>query len=294
MKSAIDRSVNWAIPKGKGHLETRFVRRADEYIIAYVSSHNGCKMGCRMCYLTQQRQTSFSHTTKDEYTQQVSKVIDYYDQEVKEGKQPPAQRVNINFMARGEPLANKTIIHEYPLLFQEIEQRAKKSGLIPRMNISTIMPHVMRDHSLIDIIDGAAAHTQLYYSLYSVNQEFRKKWLPNSLPYPLALDKIKEYQEFSNQPITLHWAFIKGENDNYNDIVRLAQIVKTYELFGKFNIVRYNPPPGIAEKDEPDEEELENILLYLQDSMRDPDNKSKIVPRVGKDVYASCGMFIPE
>ena len=83
------------------------------------------------------------------------------------------------------------------------------------------MPYTIKNKSLCDIFQGYPVN--LYYSLYSVNPEFKKKWMPNALPYNIALDKLKEYQTFSDDeiPLTIHGAFIKGENDNIDDINRM-------------------------------------------------------------------------
>jgi adenine C2-methylase RlmN of 23S rRNA A2503 and tRNA A37 len=129
--------------------------------------------------------------------------------------------------------------------------------------------------------------------MYSINDMFRKKWLPNALTYEIALGKLKRYQEHTGLPITLHWAFIQGENDKREDVLKLAQVVRKYELMGKFNLVRYNPPRGIKETYEPHMEILKEYLDIMKTALTKSD-RSKIVSAVGRDVYASCGTFISD
>lgn len=104
LRSAIDLSQNWLVPYGKSLLECRRVQRPEspEKFIAYLSSHNGCTMGCRFCFLTAQGQTSFLHADLDAYERQLALVL---------GSTPKhnATRLNVNLMARGEPLANKVL-----------------------------------------------------------------------------------------------------------------------------------------------------------------------------------------
>lgn len=279
-----DQSINWIIHKGKGNLESRYVRRSQDLVSAYISSHNGCKMACQMCHLTQLKQTMFSHTSIPEYDDQLDLILQHYD------KEPQAKRLNVNFMARGEPLANKNIINNYHQLYNNFEIQANKRNLNIKMNISTIMPHTIQNYDLYDILCG---NTEIYYSLYSVNNAFKQKWMPNALPYDIALKKIKDYQIMSKLPITLHWTFIEGENDNLDDILKLRDVVAKYQLEGKFNIVRYNPPPNLENTAEPSEDKLKKYLEIMKPSLINS-GRSKIVSRVGEDIYASCGTFIPD
>ncbi len=286
LKSQLDKSVNWVIKKGSGHLEARYVRRDPKYISAYVSSHNGCKMACKMCFLTQLNQKWFYHSTLQDYTEQFNTVLDYYDTVA---KTQPAERVNVNFMARGEALANKTVMGNFAGIYDSFLQRSQRSNLKLKMNVSTIMPYTVQQRKLSDILGNKA---EIYYSLYSVDDKFRKLWLPNAMPYKVALNKLKEYQEETKQLITFHWAFIEGQNDKLSQVKDLAKVLKEYEFTGKFNLVRYNAPPSLEHTKEPDEDKLKEYVEIINESLIG--NRSKIVPRVGKDVYASCGMFIQD
>ena len=58
------------------------------------------------------------------------------------------------------------------------------------MNISTIMPYTIKDRSLCDIFGNTPVN--LYYSLYSINEKFKQKWMPNAIPSLTALDKLQE------------------------------------------------------------------------------------------------------
>ena len=50
------------------------------------------------------------------------------------------------------------------------------------------------------------------------------------MDYNIALDKLKEFQEYNNQQITFHWAFIEGENDQIDDMKKLADVLRMYKL----------------------------------------------------------------
>lgn len=282
-----DKSVNFIFNSANSLIEARFVRRVPEYFIVYLSSHNGCNKACRFCHLTQTKQTSFVEQSLNDYLLQVQTVLNYYDSIVSE--QGMAKKVNFNFMSRGEPLANSAILNNAKELFTKIEELAKKRNLIAQFNISTIMPDTLEDVDLNQVFGNVEQNFNIYYSLYSVDESFRKRWLPKALNYNVALQKLESLQKLKNNPVSFHWAFIKGENDSINDIERIKEILSRYKIKGKFNLVRYNPYSDLQGV-EPEEEILERNFKELNNFFNHPE--SRIVPRVGFDVKASCGMFI--
>jgi adenine C2-methylase RlmN of 23S rRNA A2503 and tRNA A37 len=79
---ASDGSINLIFNYARSFIEARYVQRAPDYISAYVSSHNGCKMGCTFCWLTAQKQTEFnfrkhSRPRKSWYNNQNCRLVWY-------------------------------------------------------------------------------------------------------------------------------------------------------------------------------------------------------------------------
>ncbi len=320
LESQEDSSVNFvAETEDGGKIETRFVQRTPEYFIVYLSSHTGCNKSCRMCHLTATGQTYFTPVTPEEYYQQAERVFGYW-QTV---RQEETDTVHFNFMARGEPLANTHMLQpsqwrpwqwfqgghsDAPTtskILLPLFELANAHGLQGRMKISTIMPYEMENVDLYDLFVGAA---QIYYSLYSVNERFRKRWLPKALPTDVALEKLKEYQShhvdndhtwgFFNKrwwahgavdnPVAFHWAFIEGENDSVEDVEATCQAILDSGVKGQFNLVRYNPPNDKSKESSP--EVFERNFKIISEALGHPG--SQIIPRVGFDVKASCGMFV--
>lgn len=279
LHSQEDASVNWVTPTDdNGAFEARYVRRTPEYFIAYLSSHTGCNKACRFCHLTATRQTMMTDATPQDYTDQASSVMQWYD------TQEAAERVNFNFMARGEPLANTHVANNWLSVYEPLKALADERGLESKFNISTIMPE---DRDLYDIFGDTG--TQLYYSLYSLDNHFRKRWLPKAIDPQIALDRLADWQQKTGQLVTLHWAFIKGQNDGMANLDRIAHAVHSRGLEVKFNLVRYNPFSD-RQGEEPDEVTLQALFDFFQRQLNHP--SSRIVPRVGFDVKASCGMFV--
>ena len=61
----------------------------------------------------------------------------------------------------------------------------------------------------------------------------------------------------------------------------------------KFNLVRFNPPNNMSYK-ETEHDKLEYLFEIINEVMTNntKTKQSRIINRVGYDVYASCGMFI--
>ncbi|MHB0928648.1 MAG: radical SAM enzyme, Cfr family protein [Candidatus Nanopelagicales bacterium] len=284
LKSETDSSVNFV---SATKLECRYVRRVSDYFIVYLSSHTGCNKACRFCHLTQTGQTSFIEATFEQYLEQAETVLNYYESVV--SREGPANRVNFNFMARGEPLANSVMLKRAGELFTELAKNASKRGLQAKFNISTILPEEIRNLSLSEVFQGVDQPYEIYYSLYSVNPEFRRRWLPKALDADIGLAKLAAYQKDTNQRITLHWAFISEQNDSSADLAEIQDRLAVYQLQAKFNLVRYNPfspLQGVESGQATLDANFESMRVFLGD----PD--SRIVPRVGFDVKASCGMFV--
>lgn len=280
LPSCEDQSVNFVFDN---MMEARYVRRVDDYFICYLSSHTGCNKSCRFCHLTQTGQVDMVDATIDDYIKQASHVLEYYDT-VKN----PAKKVNFNFMSRGEVLANQTFLKHANEILDALQSMAIKRGLHSKFNISTIMPDDVADVDLSTLISNEYDH-MFYYSLYSINPSFRKKWIPKSLPVDDALTKLKSWQDSTGRTLALHWAFIKDENDGEKDLKELLSTIKKHKLKTKFNLVRYNP---YSEKqgEESEEKVIERNFSLIASDLKN--KRSRIVPRVGFDVKASCGMFI--
>ena len=279
-----DKSKNYVIPTDDGgYFESRFVQRTDDYIIVYLSSHSGCDQACRFCHLTQTRQTMMQPADVLDYIAQAKRVLN--DANLAQLKLFGLKKVKFSFMARGEPLLNPTILNKWDVL-----RRALKELVPPYFDvefcISTIYPKKfeIEDRRLADIFN--TPDVVIYYSVYSLNSDFRKTWLGNAADPKRAFEDLRTFSMATNCRIKLHCSFIKDENDDLNDIFALQCVLDRY-LKGvkyKFNIVRYNPYSE-RQGEKTDVENLRRIAGMLN---------AKVITRVGKDVKASCGMFYKE
>lgn len=289
-----DGSMNFIIPYAKSFIEARYVRRTPHYVSAYVSSHNGCKMGCKFCWLTTQNQTQFKHVGLNEYILQLKTILDNVPTPVAENEKANKIRINVNFMGRGDALANKTVLLNYPDLYESMLETVTNAGFGDlKMNVSSILPYTIKQKNLFDIFLDYPVH--LYYSLYSVNDAIKRQLMPNAIDWRLALDKLAKFQQttLGENSLVFHGAFIKNVNDSQQDIENLvSEISKRNFKNTKFNLVRFNPPIG-SNLQETSEDRLKEIFTFLSSHMNDNNlnKKSTLIERVGYDAYVSCGMF---
>jgi 23S rRNA (adenine2503-C2)-methyltransferase len=282
LNSQLDHSVNFVEQQLVGFLESRFVRKTDEYFIAYLSSQTGCNRGCKFCHLTATGQTSFTDSTHNDFVAQAIQIFKHY-----RNQNNPAKYMHYNFMARGEPLANQILLDSGDELLSKLGQVAKGEGLPAKFNISTIMPLTLKK-SLVDTFPYITP--TIYYSLYSTNPVWRKKWMPGAMDVSQALELLAEYQSFSKKIIKIHSPFIAGENDSLDDLSSMCDAIDKAKLICEFNLVRYNPASG-DQGAESSELVIGKNIHYLMDRFKF-NTKVQIIPRVGFDVKASCGMFV--
>jgi adenine C2-methylase RlmN of 23S rRNA A2503 and tRNA A37 len=281
--SSQDASVNWDRPTDVGSIEARYVRRCPDYFVVYLSSQTGCNQGCRMCHLTATGQTQLRDVTHAEFIEQAETILDYY-----RASAPPTRNVHFNFMARGEPLANPVLLSHADELLGDLAQRAVAMELRPRYLVSTIFPRELDGRLLEDVF--FIHHPEIYYSIYSVNERFRRRWLPKALPVEEALDRLASWQRSTYKICKIHYAFIEGENDSEADVHAICDALESRRLMVHVNIVRYNPHDPRRHGVEPPEEIIErNANIYRS---RLPNARVRVIPRVGYDVHASCGMFL--
>jgi adenine C2-methylase RlmN of 23S rRNA A2503 and tRNA A37 len=279
IRSAMDQSVNFSRPTADGGMvETRFVRRVPTRFIVYISSMTGCDKACRFCHLSQTGQTMARHLTVDEMVAQAETVL-------AAATFSDGETVHFNFMARGEPLSNPEV---GPELFSKLRDLAVSLGLKPRVKLSTIMPS---DFAAPDwgsfVPDGIPV--DMYYSLYRIDADWRRRWIPKAMAASDALVQLVAFQNETKQRVILHWALISGENDAVESADEIGRMAKASGLQFDFNLVRYNAANG--KSSEAPRERIDAYLDAMSRFVAAP-NRVKEIQRVGFDVAASCGMFL--
>src|SRR5690606_3953622 len=137
--------------------------------------------------------------------------------------------------------------------------------------------------------DEESPAIDFYYSLYNTDPDWRKRWIPKALPPVDAFSWLSKWQQVTGNRVILHWALIEGENDSLESARNAARMANDAGLRWDFNLVRYNPANDKSK--ESSEEQIERFLDILRSEIGHG-NRVKVIPRVGFDVKASCGMFL--
>ena len=294
--SKIDESVNTVLDG----FETRYVRREDADII-YLSSFKGCDLACRMCHLTQQGQTDMTAATHQDFiTQAVESLREMMIYRRSIGDLD-IKTIHFNFMARGEPLKNQVILHEFDKLAQDlISVTVDETGLVYpialdiKFKISTVLPDLYQYDAEGRIVGGIERlafkkhKPEIYYSIYSTDANFRRRWLPKAWPVQDALRVLANY-DTDGGTVRFHSPFIFAENDDMIEVDNVIRAINYYSLPKKFNIIRYNSPDESKSQETPMEH-----LLSIKHYLELKGFEVQMVERVGEDVQASCGMFYAE
>jgi len=281
LKSELDPSVNFVWEFGKGRaIEARYVRRHENYVACYLSSQTACAQSCRMCHLTITGQNEPENVIPADFIRQAQVVLEHYK------TQPPAKVIHYNFMARGEPLDSLTFRYDADRILSDLGTLALGQNLYPRFLVSTIIPEDL-GMSFIEMF--RLIQPEIYYSLYSMDPKFRRRWLPRAMEPMKALKMLADWQRHSKKIVRIHHALIKGENDAGGDAANILDAVREVGLRCDFTLVRYNPPSKQLSGEESNNYEVyANVLEHGNGGQ----HRVKVINRVGFDVAASCGMFI--
>lgn len=290
--SDIDLSVNFIFDNDA---EARYVRReGTDYAIVYLSSHSGCNQACRFCHLTQTGQTNLAPVSIQDTYEQMARVLKHYKQRIDSGAESPVNKIHYNWMARGDVMLNEYICRNWNEVAKLGRQAALAVGVEEVVfNFSTIMPKEGLNNFIslneeVQSLENKVDAPIIFYSLYSSDEIFRARWIPKALAVGFALPLLKTYQKNTSNPLVLHWAFIKDENDSEESVQTICELITLLRIDARFNLVRYNPygeKQGVESSEEVIHSRFNQILPYMTVP------GSRIVPRVGRDVFASCGTF---
>lgn len=294
IRSDIDKSINMIFDhRDGGKVETRAIQRSDDTLIVYLSSDIGCNALCKQCFLTQTGQIQSRPLSLEDFYLQAYSILNLLEDDC---RLDGVTTIHYNFMAQGDILLNQSAMIYFELLYTGLKKIANQ--FISKANVlyklSTIFPKASflfnrseEDQKiwLHDRILSLDDRIEFYYSLYTLKEDVRKRWLPNAAD-PEHIGKL-----FSGKihGLRIHHALIKDVNDSEEDIALIHDWLERHTLYVGFNIVRYN---SFNDKTgmEPSETTIKAYVNQMNLSHRV--NRIQIIPRADPKTYVSCGMFL--
>ncbi|CAN5261321.1 23S rRNA (adenine(2503)-C(2))-methyltransferase RlmN [soil metagenome] len=256
-------------------VETVFIPEERRDTICF-SSQSGCPLQCDFC-LTAQLGLLRTLTAGEIVEQIIIALNDAYG----EGVETP-RGTNLVAMGAGEPFL------AFEPLMKALRIMAAPKGLyiVPnRVTVSTagIVPRIRELASVPD-------RPHLAISLAAPNDELRNQLMPINKKWPLAelLAACKEFERSlkPSERFTFEYVMLDGVNDSDEHARQLANLLHSYQLRAKVNLIPHNPADPLPYRPSPPErvERFQSIL------------ESKGIhafvrrPR-GRDIYAACGQL---
>lgn len=243
-----------------------------------ISSQVGCTLACKFCHTG--TQTLVRNLESSEIVAQIMIAKDFLNDWP---NQENRKLTNIVFMGMGEPFFNYENVAKATKILNDSDGLAISNR---RITISTsgLVPEILRASKELK--------TNLAISLHATNDELRTDIMAINKKYPLAelLKACKIYnQENANQKITFEYVMLEGKNDQEIHARELIQLIKTYNLNVKINLIPFNPWGG-CEYGRTNVLQIEKFQKILKDAkLISPIRKTR-----GDDVLAACGQLKSE
>ena len=243
-QESADGTIKWLFDVGGGDaVETVFIPEEDRGTLC-ISSQAGCAVGCRFCSTGHQ---GFSRNlTTGEIVAQLWFAEHFLRRHLKKSrplKLGASERVisNVVMMGMGEPLQNYAAL--VPALRVMLDDHGY--GLSRRrVTVST--------SGVVPMIDRLAQDcpVALAVSLHAPNNTLRSDLVPLNKKYPISelLDACNRYLAHAPRDfITFEYCMLDGVNDQPEQARELVELVKQHAtggVWGKFNLIPFNPFPA--------------------------------------------------
>lgn len=268
-----DGTRKWLVKLHDGQLVETVYIPEDDHGSVCVSSQVGCTMKCAFCHTG--TQPIVRNLTAHEIAAQVVLARDALG----DFRHTVTGRTvgTVVLMGMGEPLLN------YDNVLSGIAVMSDRDGLAiskRRITLST--------SGVVPMIDrlGSDAGIALAISLHATTDALRNELVPINAKWNIAtlLEACKRYPANNSRRILFEYVMLDGVNDSLEDADRLVELLRG--VWGKVNLIPFNPWPGTRFKTSPTER-IEAFAKRLVDAgCRAPVRW----PR-GRDIDAACGQL---
>jgi 23S rRNA (adenine2503-C2)-methyltransferase len=266
-----DGTRKWLLDAGQNNaIETVFIPEDDRGTLC-VSSQAGCTVACRFC--STGHQGFARNLTTDEIIGQLHMANRLLDSPV----------TNVVMMGMGEPLLNFDAV--VPALQLMLDDNAY--GLSRRrVTVSTSGVVPMMDRL------AQACPVALAVSLHAPTDALRDDLVPINKKYPLAelMAACRRYLQVAPRDfITFEYVMLDGVNDQPEQAWALIDLVRSHDVYCKFNLIPFNLFPQSGLKASP-----RSTIRQFATILSDAGIVTTIRKTRGDDIDAACGQLAGE
>ncbi len=264
-----------------GHeVEVVYIPEVDRGTLC-ISSQVGCTLTCSFCHTGTQKLVR--NLTAAEIVGQVMMARDDLDEWPVPGtKTSNDARLlsNIVLMGMGEPLYNFDNVRDAMKIAMDPEGISLSRRRIT-LSTSGVVPEIARTAEEIGCL--------LAVSFHATTDETRDMLVPINKRWNIEtlLDALAQYPKVSNsERITFEYVMLNGVNDSDEDAHRLIELIKTYKIPAKINLIPFNEWPGAPYK-----RSSNNRIHAFSNIIFNAGYSSPIRKPRGEDIMAACGQL---
>jgi 23S rRNA (adenine2503-C2)-methyltransferase len=273
-----DGTIKWLFDVGNGDaIETVFIPEDDRGTLC-ISSQAGCAVGCRFC------STGHQGFSRNLSTGEIVAQLWFAEHFLRKHLNRPDRVIsNVVMMGMGEPLQNYSAL--VPALRVMLDDHGY--GLSRRrVTVSTSGAVPMIDRLALD------CPVALAVSLHAPNDLLRSDLVPLNKKYPIAelMSACNRYLAHAPRDfITYEYCMLDGVNDQPEHARQLVELVRqnaTGGVWGKFNLIPFNPFPASGLTRSP----ISRITEFAK-ILSDAGIITTIRKTRGDDIDAACGQL---
>jgi 23S rRNA (adenine2503-C2)-methyltransferase len=242
-------------------LETVLMSYRDGRRSLCVSSQSGCPLTC-----------SFCATGRMAFGRNLT-ASEILDQALHFRRRGPVDHAV--FMGMGEPLMN-------------LDAVLAACELLPAIGVSTAHTTI----STVGWVPGIerlvtdGPRVRLALSLHAAEDDVRSALMPVNDRYPVVevVAACRRWREARNRRVYVEYLMLAGVNDDPDQAIVLAEVLKPHEAF-KVNLIPFNPTPGDLTGSSPE------AIAAFRDTLIARGLPATVRLTRGRDIQAACGQL---
>jgi len=235
----------------------KVVRVKKDFVTVFVSVATGCKIGCKMCYLThKQSEVPTRLLLPEEIIKNNYGIV----------KNIKSKNIKISFMGIGEGI----FLHD---CLNDIAHKIVGNKNLKAVDVGTMLPFIHKP--LLKSLNGLH-NGKFFFSLHSAIQKTRDTLINSKV----TLDQARNFMGDLNIQKVCHYLILEGVNDTKKELNSAIRFCK--DTNSQFRILEFNKIGSLNQSDK-----FKESVNYIRDNY----DNVKMCYSSGKKIKAACGMF---